>query len=133
MRNGRMKKEFILQSELDKFPNKDKSWKLDECDIEDKIKELRREIYFLKHCREKQPYLIVFRARDCGQVETNKDALELRCHIIKGFCYRPPHYLCADYWSPITKKESEYVLAKYNLHEIYVEAIERTLKENEGK
>jgi len=103
-------KQIIFSEDCYKHPNRDKTWKLTDYEIEDKIKELKKEIYQLQNSRKKQPNLLVFRKENLGSGE-------MRCHIFTGFQIRDEEkrYICADSWHPINKSEKEYVLKKFNL------------------
>lgn len=128
-----MEREIILAHEIKDHPNYDYTWELCDYEIEDKIKELRKEIYHLQNCRKKQPKLLVFR-----KLDFSKDK-EREAHIFHGFQVRVKDgdkdnaILCADYWSPITHKEAEQIKKKYEISEEYLNIIKKTLNEKPNK
>lgn len=120
--------EIILAEDSYKHKDRDYTWELCDYEIEDKIKELRKEIYHLQNCRKKQPKLLVFRKENFGEGE-------MKCHIFHGFqiTNEKERLLCADYWRPITQQEYELVLKTYpNLKKEFIKIMEDTIKENKN-
>ncbi len=114
--------EIILVDDAYKHPSRDSTWEMDDCEIEDKIKELRKEIYRLQNSRKNQPYIAVFR-------KEMFDTGELRCHIFRGFKImdEKKNLLCADNWTPITESEAEQLKQKYKLSELALKVIKDTI------
>ncbi len=119
-------KDIILSFEIEKHPDRDYTWELCDYEIEDKIKELRKQIYHLQNCRKKQPKLLVFR-----NLNFSKDKSE-KAHIFHGFKSKDK-LLCADYWTPITQREADYVRKKYKMREEYLKIIDDTTSNHGGK
>ena len=118
-----MIEEILLPYDVYKHPNRDSTWEMDDFEIEDKIKELRKEIYKLKNSRKKQPKLAVFRKENLGSGD-------MRCHILHGFqiINEEKNLFCADYWRPITQREAEQLKKKYDFSEEALKVIEETIK-----
>jgi hypothetical protein len=117
-------KELIFSEDCYKHPNRDETWDLTDYEIEDKIKELRKEIYKLQKSRKNQPNLIVFRPRTFGG-----DG-QLECHIFSGFqiMNEEKRLLCADSWHHVTESEAKIIKEKFKLTKIGIDVIDRTLK-----
>ena len=118
-----MIEEILLPYDVYKHPNRDSTWEMDDFEIEDKIKELRKEIYKLQNSRKKQPKLAVFRKENLGSGD-------MRCHILHGFqiINEEKNLFCADYWRPITQREAEQLKKKYDFSEESLKVIEETIK-----
>ena len=105
-------KEMIFPHNVKDHKLKDYTWELDDMQIEDKIKELRKEIYHLQNCRKNQPNLIIFRKEN---FETGEEVLDIFhgwaiINLEKGL-------YCADYWNPATLEEIKYIEEHYKLSE----------------
>ena len=115
--------EMILPSEVETHKDFNDTWLLDNWEIEDKIKELRKEIYRLQKSREKQPFLICFRDR-----MFSSDTDKARCDIFYGFKFGKKRFTSADSWKPITKEQAEQVKKKYKLTENALKVIDKTIQ-----
>jgi hypothetical protein len=120
--------EIIIVDDAYKHPNRDYTWEMDDCEIEDKIKELRKEIYKLQNSRKNQPFLAVFR-------KEKFNTGELQCHIFRGFKImdEKENLLCADNWIPITDNEAQYLKQKYKLSDLALKIIKDTIKKGDEK
>jgi len=118
-------KEIILPDDCYKHPDRDYTWEMDWMEIEDKIKELRKQIYHLQNCRKKQPQIAVFRKEKYGDGE-------MRVHVFRGFKImdEKERLFCADNWHPIQENEAKQLKEKYNLTEDALRVIDETLKQN---
>ena len=105
-----MGRDIILPHSIKDHKDKDYTWYMDDMEIEDKIKEHRKEIYRLQNCRKKQPKLAIFRKENYGTGD-------MSCHIFDGFKVMDEEksLFCADYWHRITRDEAEVLKKKYNL------------------
>lgn len=120
--------EIFLPHDIYGHPNRDHTWDMDDFEIEDKIKELRKEIYRLKNSRKKQPKMAVFRKENLGYGD-------MRCHILHGFKIidEKKNSFRADCWRPITEREAEDLKKKYDMKEEALRVIEETIKQGERK
>lgn len=115
--------EVIFSDEVKDHPNWDDTWKLADDEIEDKIKELRKEIYKLQKSRKNQPKLVVFRKANLGEGPWE-------AHIFDGWQVMDVKegLFCADSWHRITPQEAEYLKKKYKLTDKAIKVIDDTLK-----
>lgn len=115
-------KEILLPYDVYKHPARDFTWEMDRDEIEDKIKELRKQIYHLQNCRKKQPMLAIFRKERFGEGE-------MRCHVFHGFQIldEKDNLFCADCWLPIDKREAELLKERYKLTDDALKVIDDTI------
>jgi len=118
-------KEILLPDDVYKHPDRDYTWELDDMQIEDKIKELRKQIYHLQNCRKKQPKIAVFRKEKYGEGD-------MRVHTFRGWKImdEEKRLFCADHWYPIQENEAIQLKKKYNLSDDALKVIDETLKHN---
>jgi len=116
-------KEILLPDDVYKHKDRDYTWEINSDEIENKIKELRKQIYHLQNCRKKQPDIAVFRKGDFGNGE-------MRVHIFHGWKImdEKKKLFCADYWNPVTEREAEELKKKYKLSDDALKVIEETIK-----
>ncbi len=119
-----MMKDIILPDEIKEHKDFCDSWLLDEMDLDEKLKELRKEIYKIQNSRKKQPKLIVFRKENHGTGD-------MKAHVFHGWSVRDMKTgtLCADHWSPMTKNEAIQVTKKYSLLNKWLKVINDTVGE----
>ena len=114
--------EILFPEEIYKHKDRDYTWEMHDMEIEDKIKELRKQIRHLQNCRQKQPKLVCFRKAGFGSGK-------MQCHIFHGFKImdESQNLFCADSWSPITEIEADILKKKHNLTEEALKVIEETI------
>ena len=116
--------EYILPSEIENHPNKDYTWEMDDYEIEEKIKELRKQIYHLQQCRKKQPHLILFRKRNFSKND------DLVCDIFYGWSNKKEDLYVADYWRPVTREQADLFMKKYDFKPEAIEIFNRTIEQS---
>jgi len=112
-----------MPREVKDHPQYNETWEMDDMQIEDRIKELRKEIYKLQTCRKKQPKLCVFR------LSKHRTGPE-EAHIFDGFQVvdLSKGLFCADSWHPIRQKEADAINKKYELTEKGKDIVKKTVK-----
>ena len=115
-------KEILLPDDVYKHKDRDYTWGMEDYEIEDKIKDLRKQIYHLQNCRKKQPDIAVFRKESFGKGK-------MRVHIFHGWKImdEKKNMFCADYWRPITEIEAEELKKKYKLKDEALKVIKNTI------
>ena len=118
--------DIIFPHEVADHKNRDDTWEMADDEIEDKIKELRREIYRLQKSRSKQPKLLVVRksAHGTGPVEA---------HIFDGWQIMDLEKCLfrADSWHRIRQHEADFLKKHYSLTDRIIEVINETLKKGD--
>lgn len=113
--------QFDLRDSLDVVPY---HWKLDDYEIEEKIKDLRKQIYELQNSRKKQPKLLTFESHNG----------EDRCRIFHGWSVRfndvkdKNPLMVADHWTIATEKDLELIEKHIELNPEALNLIKRQSK-----
>jgi len=117
LKNKKIISQFDLRDNLDKVPS---HWKLEDWEIEEKIKDLRKEIYELQNSRKKQPKLLIFESLD-----SKTD----RCRIFEGWAVRFDNIqdknpvMIADNWRIATEKDLPLIQKELNCNEAVIKLI----------
>ena len=115
---------YILPHHLKGKPDIPSDWNMSDFEIEDRIKELRKEIYQLQNSRKKQPCLVV--------IEDNNDDWKIK--ILKGWKILDLEkgFFEADHWTYPCQSEAKELLETFNFTD-KVKDILRPIAEGDRK
>lgn len=107
--------------ELEEIPY---HWRMADHEIEDKIRDLRKQIYELQNSRKKQPKLVVFEGKDGEKNKLDKVRIFDGWNIL-GEKGEEKGLFCADSWHIPNKQEVEDILSKFNFKKEVKEVLKK--------
>ena len=98
-------------------------WRMQDYEIEDKIKELRKQIYELQNSRKKQPKLLTFE----GEEKVEKVRIFDGWNIM-GEDGEKKGLFCADHWHIPNEREVEEIIKEFDLKKEVQEILKKQIK-----